>query len=238
MEIVGNQKISFVVLYTDDDKHFLQGLFESLPDYTELILIKTIESNETKVKYFGTKIQNRVLISEYEINYKELDLAHFRNIGKSYASCDWIVSLDADERIAISQADIDLITKQHAQIGGVTVNLMSYINDGAKGQTHVIQPVRIFRKDFTWRYRIHEQIAQDITEKGYHLRGSDIMIRHLGYSTDEIKNRKLARNLKPLLKEVLENNNDFTFFKLWQTVNAMIPNNQNYKELAKNDNIK
>lgn len=234
MKVIGNQKISFVVLWNEDDKQFLQGLFESLPSYTELILIKTVQSDEAKVKFFGTEIQNNVLVSNYEINYKELDLGHFRNIGKSYASCDWIVSLDADERISISQADIDLIVKQPKDLGGITVNLMSYIKDEQKGQTNVIQPVRIFRKEFTWVYRIHEQITQDIVNKGFKLSGSDIMIRHLGYVENATQRKKLNRNLTPLLKDALEINNDYTMYKLWQTMNSLIIDNPHYKEFIKN----
>jgi hypothetical protein len=232
--IKGNQKISFVVLWHDGDKQYLKGLMESLPKNCELILVKTAEG-EPRVKFFGSKIVNDVLVCEYEINYKELDLGHFRNVAKSYASCEWIISLDADERISISQADIDLINKQPENVGGILVNLISYTVNEAKGVINTIQPVRIFRNKFNWKYLIHEQILESITKGGYMVRPSDIMIRHVGYAKPEIQAQKLKRNLPLLCKQILEEPTDYMEYKLWQTTNALMQLNNYYKE--RHDNI-
>jgi len=228
--VKGNQRISFVVLYCDDDVQYLDGLIESLPRNTELILVKTVESETPKVKFYGTRIQYQVLICDYEINYIDFNLAHFRNVAKSFATCEWIVSLDADERISLSQVDIDMILKQPQTVGGLMVSLISFTNDNKKGIINTIQPVRIFRKQFNWNYIIHEQILEDISNQFYNIRSTDIMIRHIGYASPEIQLKKLRRNLPLICKQMIKTPTEYMEYKLWQTANALMQVNQYFKD--------
>src|SRR5207247_2085066 len=87
--------------------------------------------------------------------------------------------------------------------------------DGESGTA--VDHVRLFpnRSDLRWRYRVHEQILPALRQSGGDVRMADIVIQHVGYVDQAVRNRKLERDLRLLQLENADSPDDpFTLFNL------------------------
>ena len=127
-----------------------------------------------------------------------------RNAVKSLATREWILSLDADERLAphehktISRS----IESAGANIGEFISNSVSVserlINKGKPIKSEGDQ-CRLFRNhpDFTWRGGIHEDIDTSIQDAGFELAYSTFTILHEGYNVSPVEMmEKMERNVE------------------------------------------
>ena len=133
------------------------------------------------------------------------DFAAARNYSLEGISGDWILVLDADERLVCDAAKLrgllDISSKQgydvplESDIGGETLLSKAY--------------VRLFR-NLGYRYfrAIHEQLAIEQNTVG-NLEPSVCKIVHYGYSSDNLQDKnKIDRNLNILLAELQKKPSD------------------------------
>ena len=134
--------------------------------------------------------------------------ADARNVGLDLASGDWILYIDADERLRAptSRAAMGLVLRQAEQdgVGALRVNLTL-----VAGQTHGYE-WRLWRHHPTIRFEglIHESIAPSIHRRldvvgQRHADVDEVRLLHLGYEGDQI--RKHHRNLPMLFAEAERN---------------------------------
>jgi tetratricopeptide (TPR) repeat protein len=134
------------------------------------------------------------------------DFSAARNVGLDAASCDWILSIDADEFLdagahAHIRAGID-----HADAEGILVTVRNLLAADDLIQSAESQIVRLFRRRDDVRFAgiIHEEVTTAITRRGGRIVSSPIVIVHDGYSRDtaQASGSRAERNLPLLVRAV------------------------------------
>ncbi len=148
------------------------------------------------------------------------DFSHSRNAGLDVALGDWILCLDADERLAPNQGR-RLRRLMTAPADAYFVRIRSPQAGRLGEQTFVHAFPRLFRNrpDFRFQRRVHEQIHPSLEAAGARIRHSDLDIEHDGYAVDHAARRlKLERNLMLLQMDLEERPGDgFVLYHLGET---------------------
>jgi glycosyltransferase involved in cell wall biosynthesis len=185
-----------------NEEKFLPGCLESVKDAVDEIIIVDTGSTDKTIEIarsFNAKI--------FQIEWKN-DFSLARNESINYATGDWILILDADERLEPKGAK-KIKKYLNSNYDGYYVKVISL---GKNGHPEAINEYpRLFRKEANYRFegRIHEQISNSILKNGGKLGKADITIIHLGYAQDdETMSKKYERNLSILFEQLNENPND------------------------------
>ncbi len=150
----------------------------------------------------------------------EFEFDHCRNVAKSIARGEWILSLDLDERI-LTPIDELLGTLKNIpiQVDGVRNILISA--DTIKQQpiydVHAINAIRIFRnRDYIkFEGRVHELVSGTLA----HAMQTDIVIHHYGYiASDDVFYQKLKRNFDLLVKELTSPRTQATYNNAYENM--------------------
>ncbi len=151
------------------------------------------------------------------------DFSAARNVSLQHCTGEWILVIDADERLADGSSLQDCIASAHPSTGGFLITVISSArNAGSRLDTFANSICRCFRNDSSVRYRgeIHEQIVDSILEAGYTLAQSNCTIVHLGYDLPrEQMLLKQQRNLKLIEQALAKHPNDpYLTFQLAKTL--------------------
>lgn len=212
-----NNNISIVCISTKDNP-FLQTFINSLPAGCECIIMFNKENKEKANQLtFINETNLNCHIKYYMYYYDEFSFSKLRNVAKSKATKEWIISLDTDERITLYQDDYDMLNQMPDNIGGL-YNITTCLK--SDGSFENIKQVRIFRNKahFVWTKYVHEQIANSIKKNGYDLALSSIQIRHEGYVDQRDMPNKMLRNIKLGIKDL---NNEFDKLSLFQMYHSL-----------------
>jgi len=208
-------KLSLSMIVKNEEK-YLRDCLESVKGVVdEIVLVDTGSSDETiKIaEEFGAKIFHFKWIN---------DFSAARNFSLSKCSGDWILYLDADERLDKESIKRVNEIKATNKLHGVYCSLYNVdeINNKPKLQKYT----RLFKNSpgIYFTGRAHEQIENSLIKKKYALVNSDITITHLGYnvSRTELKN-KASRNLNLLLEDYKNVKNSYTAFQLGNTYSIL-----------------
>lgn len=190
--------ISLVIIAKDEANSIEKAILSAKGIVDEIIVIDTGSTDNT----IQIAEQNGALV--FKFVWSE-NFSAARNYAILKVSKDWILTIDADERIVYF--DKDLYDVENQIIGGYLVNIKNYLNNNNDYTTH--KYTRFFRnnKNFNYSGRIHEQIRDSIEEQGFEIADSTILIEHFGYiNTSE---EKLLRNIKLLDLDLLANPTDY-----------------------------
>lgn len=145
------------------------------------------------------------------------DFAAARNAALAAAHGEWILVLDADERLAPRSAGRLPRLLDAADIDGYNVSIESMLQDDMISR-FVGNYCRLFRRRPEVRFegRVHEQIYPSLRRMGGRVIPSELVIEHLGYALDPgTMARKKRRNLALLELEFAERPQDhFVQFNL------------------------
>lgn len=212
---LGTPRISLCLIAKNEEK-FLAGCLESVQDAVdEIILVDTGSTDRTIeiAEQWGAKVFHFPWCN---------DFSAARNESIQHATGDWILVLDADERLDRESLEALRRLSWHPKAGGfglVIDNLLGENETSKQLQTAVI--LRFFRNLPSMRYEgsIHEQIIPAIQRTGMPQFESKVRIIHLGYLKDTITERdKNHRNLGLLINQAeAEPQNPYTHFNLGQT---------------------
>lgn len=147
------------------------------------------------------------------------DFAAARNEALALASGEWVLVLDADERLAPGHAARIRALAAAGQAEGYNCRLVSALPPDQPSSHIAHWYCRLFRKrpGVAFAGRVHEQVAPSIQAGGGRIMQSDVTILHEGYA--ETSPAKLERNLTILRREVAERPEDaFVRFSLGLTL--------------------
>lgn len=216
-----------------DEETYLAQCFDSVKDVVdEIIVVDTGSTDQTQA------ICQRYHVPFHSYSWDD-DFSKARNHSLNFAQSDWILILDADE--IIDQKKDDFISLlQGSTTDSYIVTIYNYTGELDEGEYSIHHSLRLFRNHhgFCFQGAIHEQVIScDHPEQPLTCEVSPLIIRHFGYLTKVIdEKRKRSRNL-PLLQNQLEAepNNAFVLFNLGNEYSALEQYDQalNLYQLAK-----
>lgn len=186
-----------------DEAELLPQCLESIQGADEIIVIDTgsTDSSSVLAKSYGAKVVN--------MSWQD-SFSGPRNEALRHANTDWILYLDADERL-VSGLDAVRELIQATKAEAFTVLIDNRIGPNPEDRLRH-RALRIFRngRGYQFRGRIHEDIGQSIVDKfgSSFIKESPLRIDHYGY-LPQILNRKnkVVRNETLLKKELAEHPN-------------------------------
>lgn len=196
-----SQTISLCMIVKDEEQ-MLPACLESVQGAVDEIIVVDTGSTDSTVH-----IAERYGASVVHFKWCD-DFAAARNAGLEAASGNWILFLDADERIDEQGARELPIWAQQNGAQGYFLQIHNYTGNGSQGVT--INPVlRMFRHRPEYRFegRIHEQIAESIVSncEDAHFHMTDVIIHHYGYSEKIVSAKnKVNRNMQLLQQMIKE----------------------------------
>lgn len=192
-------------LITKNEEHCLAAcLASACPVVDEIILVDTGSEDKTLMiaAEYGARIFDFTWID---------DFSAARNYAINQACGNWILVLDADEKLtAVTRSEIlQFIALNPAE--GYYFNILSYI--GRDRQIAQDRVVRLFKNAPQYRFEgaIHEQVAGSILshKPPGSLRVTPFTIEHYGYLPEElISKSKFNRNTGLLVKSLLNHPQD------------------------------
>lgn len=204
-------------LIAKNEARYLEGCLESVQGAVdEIILVDTGSEDETVeiAKRFGAKIFHYPWTN---------DFSAARNESIEHATGDWVLILDADERLtAESKELLRKVSFDHRPIGyGLVIDNLLGTDPEHPQEVQTAVIFRFFRNlpDMRYEGAIHEQIIPAAKRSGMPQFECEVRIRHLGYMNKPFVERdKAQRNLAILLKQVEdEPENSYVYFNLGQT---------------------
>ncbi|MDK8181641.1 glycosyltransferase [Paenibacillus sp. UMB4589-SE434] len=207
--------ISLCMIVKDEERCLARCLDSVKEVVQEIIIIDTGSKDRTVeiAKHYTDKVYSFVWTN---------DFAEARNYALSYATCDYILHLDADEFLD-GEADFlkDELNKDYY--------FLRIRNDIGSGMAEVHQFVRLFRNapEFKYEGALHEQI-NIIKHSDRSHSFLDATIHHDGYLEHIVQDKaKSSRNMNIIKEEVRKNPNAFNYYNL-----GMQLSNDNHPEEA------
>ncbi len=207
-------KLSLSMIVKNEER-FLPGCLESVTGLVdEIVVVDTGSTDSTReiAAGFGAKV--------FDFEWCD-DFSAARNESLRHTTGDWVLYLDADERI--SQVYHKMIRKMMAGGEGdaFLLNLKSKIGTAEDSQYHLVSYPRLFRKLAGVRFtgRVHEQITSSLNQVRARIAPSDVIVDHLGYAQDDdVILEKARRNYSLLLGQVERRENyGYALYQLGQT---------------------
>ena len=194
-------KISLCMIVKNEEKH-LPGCLESVRGMVdEIIVVDTGSTDRTMeiARSFGAAVFVHPWSGDFSLA---------RNESLRHAAGDWVLFLDADERLdPLGRADC---LRKAASFRGADAFSVPIRNFGSKRENGPTAgyAVRFFRKFPGIRFsgRVHEGVDQFLTDIGARCIRAPFAVDHLGYEQDSaVVKGKYLRNLALLEKELADN---------------------------------
>ena len=201
----GTRPLLSLAMIVRDESKFLPGCLESVAGAVDEIVVVDTGSNDGTAAIasaHGCRVVN--------VAWRD-DFSRARNESLRWCTGEWVLMLDADERLAPGQADALRSCCRNPVASAYMLLVRSRSTLPTGDAVHVMPYARLFRNDPAFRFEgtIHEQIAPSITRAGGTIVSSAILIEHLGYGQGvEIMEQKAGRNLRLLHERLRKNPSD------------------------------
>ena len=215
-----------------NEENYLRECLQSVKGVVDEIIIVDTGSTDSTIK-IAEEFNSKIFRFEW-IN----DFSAARNFALSKSTCDWILYLDADERLSPNSKK-ELVqkikNKENLGINCIINNLDDYTNS-----PKLMKYIRLFRNNEKIRFtnKAHEQIEPSLYVNNYKIIDSTIEIIHHGYnvSEDELK-LKANRNLELLLIDFKDNQTSYLSFQIANSYSILenLENSIKYYRKALND---
>jgi len=167
----------------------------------EIIVVDTGSADDTReiAKGLGAKV--------VEFPWCD-DFAAARNESIRHATGDYILWLDADDRISHEARQGLKLLKKRLPSSKDIACMLRILNQNTDGETAVSCQLRIFPnvKGACFEGCVHEQIAPSLNRLGIKVVEEDVHILHTGYEDEETIKAKAERNLRILLNSNRDRN--------------------------------
>ncbi|MDD3223524.1 MAG: glycosyltransferase [Clostridium sp.] len=204
-------KISLCMIVKNEEKYIKMCLENAMKVADEAIIVDTGSTDRTKeiINEFGGNIK--------VIDYKwEDDFSKARNISIDNATGDWILMLDADEKLLCDAGKVKSILKSE-KLDGYRIPLYNILDVNTVAYSAVY--IKFFKNKNQYRYsgRIHEQLyIPNMIEEDNIMDNKICKVIHYGYLQSTFKEKdKSNRNLEILKKELKEDpNSPFVYYNI------------------------
>ncbi|HEY9900168.1 MAG TPA: tetratricopeptide repeat protein [Pantanalinema sp.] len=210
--------LSLCMIVKNEEK-YLEGCLASVQGVAdEIIVVDTGSTDGTLAiaERFGAKVIHFPWIG---------DFSAARNAGIEQATGDWILVLDADERL-------DEATKHHLKpllreqnVIGYSLVIENYLGQDEVEGSQMALLFRVFqnRPDIRFEGIIHEQAGPSAGRTGLKSRNCEVKIVHYGYLRSCMDERDKNRRNYELLEKFREQDpeNPYAYFQLGQTLKLM-----------------
>lgn len=192
-----NAKLSLCMIVKNEAQNLGPCIIPLKPVLDEIIVVDTGSTDETKeiASQLGAKI--------FDFPWCD-DFSAARNESIRHATGDYILWLDADDRLDGSEVEKirqlkKMFPTQKNQAYYLVINSQSPVD----GET-LYHQMRIFPnvRGALFEGRVHEQIFYNLGRRGIRFVKTDFMIRHTGYPDPSVVIAKSERNLRILEKEL------------------------------------
>ncbi len=209
---MSKQKLS-VCMIVKNEERFIEDCLKSIQAVADQIVVVDTGSTDNTIdiaRQFGAEI--------HHFEWKD-DFAAARNASVKYAKGEWILWIDADERLLPeSVSELIRLLRPERKPVAYRVQIKNVMSDGKNYK--ISSGHRLFTnfKGIRFQGKVHEQIIYSVARLGGQERISGIFLYHLGYGLSEEKQReKNRRNRKLLLQMVREEpDNAYAHFTLGQ----------------------
>ncbi len=222
-----------VCLIIKNEEKYLVDCFESILNLADQIIVVDTGSNDSSIS-IAEKYGAQIFHFEW-IN----DFSAARNYSLSKVQGEWILYLDADERLdPKSVKEIERI-KNSKENAGYFCTVKSIDNENNRDNS--MRYVRLFKniKGIRFTGKVHEQIVPSLIENEAKIYNSKILINHLGYNiSTEDKRKKALRNLHILEEEYKLMKSGYNAYQVANTYFILddIENSTKYYEIASESN--
>jgi len=199
-----------------NEEKFLSDCLASVKSVVdEIVIVDTGSADNTKkiAEEFGAKI--------FDFKWTN-DFSSARNFALKNSTGDWILYLDADERL--NPDSKELLLKLAAGSKKKAYSCIVNSIDEIKNRPSRMDYVRFFPRHPSVKFEgaVHEQIIPSLLKSSHELVRSEIEIIHLGYniSAEELK-LKAKRNLDLLMNDYKRKKNSYTAFQIAQSYSLM-----------------
>lgn len=186
-----------------NEERCLARCLESVKDFVQEIIIVDTGSTDSTVE-IAKQYTNQIYSFEWTN-----DFAEARNYALQYATCDYILQLDADEWIGEGGENLSLSLDRDYYF-------LRIRNDVGSGFAEFHQFVRLFRNDPLLKYEgaLHEQINL-LKHNNLSFDFMKVLIHHDGYTNAVVQSKdKNERNMKIIIEEVKANPSAFNYHNL------------------------
>lgn len=200
--------LSLCMIVRDEETNLKQCLDAACKYVNEIIIVDT--GSEDKTKIIASEFTDKV----YDFKWCN-DFSSARNFSIEKASNDWVLILDADEKVMEFDSEyIHNFMESDMIVGRITRISLFQDNTGVKRYKEKIN--RLYnRKYFHYEGTIHEQVVSN-TRSLYEAQPVNIIIEHSGYTEKEVgRTGKILRNIELLKQSIYQNDNDpYLYYQL------------------------
>ena len=188
-----NPTLSLCMIVKDEEKS-LPTCLESVKDYVDEIIVVDTGSTDRTVE-IAKKYNAKVYHHAWENSFSKA-----RNYSLRYATCDWILIMDADEEIEKKDAYKLRDTIREDDVNLIYMPAFSKQKGGTNSSVYLIE--RVFKNYLDFHY---EGIVHNALKFSGPCKNENIVFYHYGYHLDdEHMERKFTRT-STLLKEQINN---------------------------------
>lgn len=227
-----NKLLSICLIFKDEETHLSDFLdcFGDVAD--ELILVDTGSTDRS-----CTLIESR----GFSTSYFEWcnDFSKAKNYGMSLCTSEWILVLDADERMHPEEIDFVKEVLSTTKYDGFYLPVVNLKNSDWKSDTgsysskqYRMNLVRNF-KGYQYKYPIHERLDLSLEASKASISSLDAPIYHLGY-IDEVCKDKESRNIE-LIDDLYHHDKENPHLILYYCLGKWSNSDQIYQELQRSN---
>lgn len=205
-----------VSMIVKNEEAFLDDCLQSVqPVADEIVIVDTGSTDRTKeiARGWGTKV--------FDFAWQG-DFAAARNFSLQQCTGDWVLYIDADERLTAKSAQAlpRLLSRNEADAYTVIIDSPQTMRQGRFKQQNAYP--RLFRRfeGIAFEGRVHEQVLPSLQRQRLKVLPSSVTILHLGYDRGyDVVKKKAERNLELLQRQLAVNPGDaYTQFQVGNTL--------------------
>ena len=191
--------ISLCLIVRDEEERLRACIESALPAVDEVVVVDTGSTDRT------VEIARSLGARCFRFAWRD-DFSAARNHALDRARGDWILVLDADERLEEGAGDKVRAAAADGGKAGYFLRLVNFL-DGGKRTECLMLRFFVNRPEIRYRYLIHEQVLPDLLHHaqrtGEGLGELPVRILHDGYLDHVMKDReKTARNRRLFLRQL------------------------------------